>query len=45
VSWIKRRVFISTVNEVGFERDFWVNDLIAHDADMFLRLRKLENCL
>ena len=51
VNWIIRRVFLcklyGSVHEWvnASERDFWVNDLIANDADMYLRLQGIEPCM
>ena len=50
VGWIIRRVFIcqdygSVYDVLGDINEYWVNDLIGNDPDMYLRLQAIGPCL
>lgn len=49
LEWIVRRVFIckdwGSVHDSDERQLYWVNDLIANDADMYLRLKSVQHCL
>lgn len=51
VSWIVRQVYIcqgyGSVRDIRANgvNEYWVNDLISSDPDMYLRLQAIEPCL
>ena len=44
LEWIKRRAYMSSCFERGFEDDYYITDTI-NDSDMYLRLQNLNSCI